>query len=248
LSHPCDNDAGALKDCIGSGGKILSVGQFVLFGDETILQYNVSILHNAKRVLALNLLGVESLLSLLDNKGLDTVTIGSVARPDDNITKGAVSNPPLMPIEDVATFNFGGSGFETRGITSVVRFGKSKAVNFIKIHTRSQHTFALLFVSEFVNDSHTDSVVDKQESSNAAVDLGKFRNNSSCFNGFEAWTSKVFNLESIDFEIPKLGDNPFWETCIIHMLLKVFLTAFNHDTGSLAHADTLLCKVLIQVH
>ena len=179
---------------------------------------------------------------------MDAVTIVLITSPNDHITESAVSNPALLAIEDIATFDLACSRFKRRSITSILWLGQTEAENLFEGHTFGKQTLFLLIVTKLVDDHHADSIVDKEESRGRNVPLRNLIDLSSRFEEAKTGTSVALDLETIDAE----GLNFFWqphrEFCAIYMLKHVTIACVHCGGSLLAHLYSTRGKVLIHAH
>lgn len=132
------------------------MSELIAVRNEAISHRDVCVLCNSESHLTLNLRWVETSGTLLNDEGLNSVSIIEVSSPDNNVTDCCVSNPSLLSVQNPASSYLSSSCLKARCITSIVWFGQTKAVNFLELDSWWEQSVFLLLITKSIDDGHSD--------------------------------------------------------------------------------------------
>ena len=109
-----------------------------------------------------DLLGAESLHSLLHDEALNLIRLSVSRKHNHEIGVSSISNPSLHSIEHEASFDWLGTRFQSTCVTSSSWLGESPANIFLKA-SELRKEFSLLFLtSQALDAPHSHTVLDQQ--------------------------------------------------------------------------------------
>ena len=174
------------------------MGQLVAVRNEAVLKSNISVLGHTKTKLAFHFDGGEAGRASLNDEGLDAATVLLVTSPNDDVAHRGISDPALLSIEDPTAFSLACRCFESRGITAIARLRQAKTENLFKLNSWGQEALFLFVIAEGIDDGHTNSVVNQEESCDRAISLCELVADSASLQGRHTWATIALDLQAID--------------------------------------------------
>src|SRR5215216_3660728 len=144
----------------GEGGaQAVRLGEASLAGDVAVAERYVGLPGGPLRALAGQNLGVVARVVALDKKAGDPLVLR--ARPDHgSVRERGVTDPPLLPVKDVAAALLDGGRRKGAGVASSLRLGKAEAAYFLAPRHRGEPLLLLLLRAEVVDRRHRQAALD----------------------------------------------------------------------------------------